>query len=316
MQQAIITTIITTFHRPKTLEKAIRSVLAQTVPFFKVSVFDNGSDHETYNLMHGLMKEDARIDYHRHPSNIGMMANYQYAFSKIVTPFFSFLSDDDFLSPWFYESALRDLEKYPDAAFTCCSARVINAEGSELFRSLIQWNKTGYFSPSEGFLELLLPTFKPPAPVCTLFRHAIVRDIHFEWDEKIKILWDPCFLIKIAAHYPYVINPTICGFYLAHEEGFSTGFHKHAQSLQGITAYAQAVSKLFAIIFKNNPLKKDIQSKAQNGLRQYFRNDFKSKIRHLMNKRKIKDAILSLCIVMWYLRIKPKLTDDAFLSKK
>ena len=102
-----ITTVITTYHRPELLRRAVDSVLSQTYPFFQVCVYDNGSDDATFDLMKEYEKKDSRVAYYRHPSNIGMMKNYQYGFSKVNTPYFSFLSDDDFFSPWFYGNSFK-----------------------------------------------------------------------------------------------------------------------------------------------------------------------------------------------------------------
>ena len=75
----MISTIITTYRRPLLLKRAINSVLKQTYPHFQVYVYDNASGDETEKIAHDLMKKDSRVKYHRHPENIGMMANYQYA---------------------------------------------------------------------------------------------------------------------------------------------------------------------------------------------------------------------------------------------
>jgi glycosyltransferase involved in cell wall biosynthesis len=52
-----VTTIIATYHRPKLLRRAIKSVLAQTYPHFQVFVYHNASGDETATVMRKLAKD-------------------------------------------------------------------------------------------------------------------------------------------------------------------------------------------------------------------------------------------------------------------
>ena len=90
-----ITCIIPTYQRPDLLKRAINSVLNQTYADFQICIYDNASGDETANTVAAFKKKDTRIHYTLHEKNIGMMANYQLAISKVNTPFFCILSDDD-----------------------------------------------------------------------------------------------------------------------------------------------------------------------------------------------------------------------------
>jgi hypothetical protein len=46
-----------------------------------------------------------------------MMENFAHGISKVSIPFFNILSDDDFILPGFYNTAMRSLEEYPEAGF-------------------------------------------------------------------------------------------------------------------------------------------------------------------------------------------------------
>ena len=59
-----------------------------------------------------------------------MLANYQYALSQVKTPFFSFLSDDDLILPWFYEEALKGFQQFPQCAFFAGSAIIMSEKGN------------------------------------------------------------------------------------------------------------------------------------------------------------------------------------------
>jgi glycosyltransferase involved in cell wall biosynthesis len=72
-----ITTIIPTFRRPQLLRRAIRSVLAQNYDRFRVCIYDNASGDETAAVVGQFAREDPRVHYYCHSSNIGAWDNFK-----------------------------------------------------------------------------------------------------------------------------------------------------------------------------------------------------------------------------------------------
>jgi len=233
----MITTLITTYHRPQLLKRAVESVLKQTYPHFKVCVYDNGSDDETKAIMKEFEKQDSRVFYHRHPENIGMMNNYAYAFSKIDTPYFSFLSDDDYLYPCFYETALQGFTEFPDAAFSACGIKGANDKDEVIATSLIGWERNGYYTSTDAIFEMIEKKGWFPIPTGVLFQQKFVKDISPDWSKDIQLMWDPDYLLQIAARFPVVINKKECGFYYIHEQSFASSYYlqlnESSQQLDG-----------------------------------------------------------------------------------
>src|ERR1035437_6506077 len=97
MANPLITTIIPTFRRPLLLRRAIISVLSQTLCDLRVCVYDNASNDETETTVRSLQSIDSRIDYYRHPLDIGAINHFNFGLGKVESKYFSFLSDDDFL---------------------------------------------------------------------------------------------------------------------------------------------------------------------------------------------------------------------------
>lgn len=97
----LITTIIPTFRRPHLLGRALRSVLSQTYPHFRVCIYDNASGDETAAVVAEVAKGDSRVQYYCHPENIGANRNFLYGQERVETPYYSFLPDDDVLLPHF-----------------------------------------------------------------------------------------------------------------------------------------------------------------------------------------------------------------------
>lgn len=149
--EPLITTIIPTFRRPKLLRRAILSVLKQTYPYFQVCVYDNASCDETSEIVSEFMRQDKRIIYYAHRQNIGAMANFQYGYDRVDTPYFSFLSDDNFLFPGFYEQAIQYLEEHGQDMMYCTPMLAGNEKwGVEL---LAAWQE-GRYSPSDALIRL------------------------------------------------------------------------------------------------------------------------------------------------------------------
>jgi len=219
----LITTVITTYKRPLLLKRAVNSVLQQTYPHFQISVYDNNSDDGTEELMQEFARQDKRVKYHRHPTNIGMMANYEYAFANIKTPYFSMLSDDDYLMPCFFETAIKSFEEYPKAAFVACG--VGQNDGKDIvWDPLSAWKREGCYEAPDGVLEMLSSYNTLPLPTGILFQSKSVKDITPDWSEVVQLRWDSDYLLQISAQYPCVINKKLCAIFSLHENSFTGAF--------------------------------------------------------------------------------------------
>ena len=198
----IITTIIPTYQRPQMLKRAINSVLRQNLPHFKVCVYDNASGDETESLVCKMAKNDNRVHYYCHNENIGAYKNFQYGLMQVDTPYFSFLSDDDFLLPDFFETAMRGFNSYPEAAFSAGSTITMTYQGKILYEPFSLWDKEGLISPPDGVLE----TIGDKYPIWTgiIFKSSVIKFTN-GLDPETGVC-DLDFVSRIAAHYPFVVS--------------------------------------------------------------------------------------------------------------
>jgi len=150
----LITTIIPTYRRPQLLQRAIRSVLAQTYPHFQVCVYDNASGDETAAVVRTLAGADHRVKYYCHTENIGAFKNFVFALERLDTRFFSILSDDDILLPSMYKLALSNLEKFPEAMISVALTIGVDNGGRVRFVATSGRN-AGLHTPPEGMLSML-----------------------------------------------------------------------------------------------------------------------------------------------------------------
>jgi len=94
----------------KTIEKAIKSLLAQTFQDFELIISDNASDDETKNICQRFALQDERIHYVRQTKNIGTYKNFNFLINSAKGKYFMWAADDDWRSPEFLEVNVSALE--------------------------------------------------------------------------------------------------------------------------------------------------------------------------------------------------------------
>lgn len=212
-----ISTIIPTYKRPKLLKRTIESVLNQTYSALQVCVYDNASDDETKDVVGELAAKDSRVKYHAHAENIGSFLNFQYGLSQVNTPFFSFISDDDLLLPWFYEKAMQALERNPEAAFFAGSLLYVTSE-KKIVKVGIAAQEEEILLPGPVVVERMVEgTF--PLWTSVLFRKKVKEEIGLLDPEIGPFDFD--FMLRAAIHFPGVASNQMCALFYRHASSFS-----------------------------------------------------------------------------------------------
>ncbi|MDD5109210.1 MAG: glycosyltransferase [Candidatus Omnitrophica bacterium] len=213
----LITTIIPTFRRPTLLRRAIKSALNQTYPHFQVYVYDNASGDQTQEIVAEIAKNDHRVKYYCHPENIGVLPNFNYGMEHVETPFFSFLSDDDILLPEFYQTAVESFQSHPGAAFLV-TATLFRDNKCNIWDSFgLKWI-SGLYQPPEGLLAILKNG--PPAWTGIVFCKRIIERIGM-LDTEVGAAIDLDFMLRAAAHFPFVVSLKPGAVFLFHASSTS-----------------------------------------------------------------------------------------------
>ena len=213
MPDVEITTIIPTYRRPKMLRRAIKSVLLQTHPHFKVLVLDNASGDETPEVVSELAGDDPRIEYHCHDDNIGAFENFQYGLRQVQTPFFSFLSDDDALMPHCFEVAMGGLERHPDAAFSGGMTVDVDTTGRILCTPQVLRFAEGRHEPPDGGLDIC--TRYNLIWTSLVFRRSVLDRVGYLSPDA-GLVADTEFEARIGLRYPFVFTRRPCAYILRH----------------------------------------------------------------------------------------------------
>jgi glycosyltransferase involved in cell wall biosynthesis len=109
-----LSVIITTFNRPRLVQEAIESVLAQDVgPPFEIVVVDDGSTGETRDA---LQRFGRAIRYARQ-SNQGLNPARNHGLRLVQGDLVAILDDDDVWLPFKTRTLMPALARFPDAGF-------------------------------------------------------------------------------------------------------------------------------------------------------------------------------------------------------
>lgn len=212
--QPLITTIIPTYRRPVLLRRAILSALHQTYPHVQVCVYDNASGDETGAVVAEIAQRDPRVKYHCHPQNIGSYNNFNYGIREVETPFFSLLSDDDVLTPTFYEEAMWAFEWHPEAMFACMAVIGVDAD-LRVTTGPIPLNEIKFYKPGEAVKGMLEGSI-PATWTGIVFRREIRNGIGLI-DTTAGINADGGYVYHAAARFAGIAVPGIAAALMTHE---------------------------------------------------------------------------------------------------
>jgi len=215
----LITTIIPTYRRPRLLGRAIRSVLAQTYPYFQVFVFDNASGDDTTKVVAEYAASDSRVKYFCRPENIGPFKNIAEALEHVETPFFSFLSDDDLLLPDMYQVTVAGIDEFPEAMISVAVTIYVDEQGRVLEVPTSGW-RPGLYTPPEGMLAMLQDGHLNWTGM--LFRREVLEKVG-DLDEEVGNPLDLDFELRIAAHFPIVVSLRPVAMLVIHPASQSVG---------------------------------------------------------------------------------------------
>ncbi|MEJ2579503.1 MAG: glycosyltransferase, partial [Kineosporiaceae bacterium] len=110
------------------LRAAVRSVLDQDSPRWRLTVIDDGGDDpDLSGFLAGL--DDDRIRYRRNPDNLGINRNFQRCVDEARADLVTVLGGDDRLLPDYVRTVTEAAEHHPGAAWIHPAVRVIDGDG-------------------------------------------------------------------------------------------------------------------------------------------------------------------------------------------
>ena len=108
---------------------AIRSVVAQTEPRWRLVISDNASDDRTMDIVEQVVNGDSRVTVISQRRDLGVAANFRAVLANADTPYVKWLAADDMCGPRFLELCLERLEAEPDLIGAYPRVRLIDNRG-------------------------------------------------------------------------------------------------------------------------------------------------------------------------------------------
>ncbi len=107
-----ITVLIPMYNAEKTVEKCVRSVMAQTYTNLDIIVVDDGSVDNSYEIVMHLAENDKRIRLLHKENEQSLAKTREYLLDKVTTEYFVFVDSDDVVKKKYIEHLYQAMIKY------------------------------------------------------------------------------------------------------------------------------------------------------------------------------------------------------------
>ena len=185
----MISVIIPSYNRARTIEKSARSVLNQTYTDLELIIVDDCSSDNTAEVVAALAAEDPRVRYIRHEQNQGACAARNTGIDAARGEYIAFQDSDD---AWFPDKLQIQLDRLTqtDADVVFCKyVRTIEGEDGQ---------KIGPREFAEGFQDSLTTVWGIGTQTL-LMKREVLDNIRF--DEALPRFQDVELLLRIVEHY-------------------------------------------------------------------------------------------------------------------
>ncbi len=239
MSNPLVSICTPTYHRPHLLERAIRSVLAQTYQNFEIVITDNSTNDESAKLV--LQLNHPKIRYYRNGENIGTLNNIKKAASLAQGKYIVVLMDDDLLKPTALELMVAAFEAHPTVGVVMAPMALIDADDRRIHPYFYLIRKMHYryrFQVGDGLIDrkrvleaFLVRDYPCCVPSGIMYLAEAVNKVgHFDTGADFAIDLD--MAMRLAVHYDfYYIDQVLSAFRYTpisltssmHSKGFNMG---------------------------------------------------------------------------------------------
>lgn len=139
----LVSVIMPAYNAQAYIERAIRSVINQTVTDLELLVFDDGSTDNTCAIVEALSAQDSRIVLIRNGCNIGVARTRNRGLDCFQGRYVAFCDSDDVWHPEKLETQLARMQE-TGADLVYCSYAIVNAEGAKVSADYLVPEKVSY----------------------------------------------------------------------------------------------------------------------------------------------------------------------------
>ncbi len=131
MNHPNIAILLAAYNGGRYLTEQVESILAQSYPDFTLHLFDDASSDNTPKLCQALAAKDPRIQSHRNPVNLGIIANISQALEQVKADIYLLADQDDIWEPHKLSHLLK-LLKPKEIIMAFSDLALIDAQGQEI----------------------------------------------------------------------------------------------------------------------------------------------------------------------------------------
>lgn len=207
----------------------LKSVLDQNkrLDEMQIKVLDDGStDGDVEILVQEIGK--GRIEYFRHPKNIGSLRNFEAAINQAIGEYIHILHGDDAVKPGFYDEIEGIMDEFSDVGAAFTSFEYMDDNGDKIW-DIPEISTRRCVLPN--WLETIASkqVIQPPAMVVKRSTYEQIGGfygVHYGEDW---LMW-----VRIAANYKVAYSPKILAKYRVHNSNISFRLFENAQNIREI----------------------------------------------------------------------------------
>jgi glycosyltransferase involved in cell wall biosynthesis len=221
-----VTVAIPTYNRAGFLQRALRSAQAQTLAPFEIVILDNASEDTSWRELPEL--DDARVRTICHPSNIGVVNNWNAAIAEARGEAICILHDDDLMHPRYLEVMVGLLQKYPQIGMAFSQARRVDCMGMPLGI----WWKTrhdGLISGRDYVLWTLREFCTLSLPSAVTYRLSTCRAVGAFGGSLSTSAFDADYLLRVGMQFDIGFTKEVLSDYTLHPHQISEEFWRRSR---------------------------------------------------------------------------------------
>jgi glycosyltransferase involved in cell wall biosynthesis len=237
------TVVIPTYNRADVLQRAMDSVLEQTVRDLELVVVDDGSTDDTQAVVESY--DDDRVRYVAHETNRGANVARNTGIEAAEGRYVAFLDSDDEWHPRKLEAQLQRLRSAEWVAAYCDTTTQVEDASGRFQRHVADLLAA---ADAEGMVEggerlrgeILADNVQPAAGSTLVVETAVARAVG-GFDEELDRFQDPEFVLRILGEGPlaYVDEPLV----VRHDTGSPSADDIEAADEQYLAKHADAVER-------------------------------------------------------------------------
>lgn len=156
VQHPLVVLGVPVFNEARFLRATLESIRAQSHVDFAVFISDNASTDESESICREFAASDQRFEYHRHPSNLGAVENFEFLRRASESPFFAWVGAHDILQPDYLARHLASLRLRADVAVSFTRLEWIDEGGAVVRRKRNRGIRPPCVNPTFRFLWALV----------------------------------------------------------------------------------------------------------------------------------------------------------------